>query len=71
MTTTTLLKLAVIVLSLVLVWCIDALASKLRDRSEQRTQARRATLREKAYKDMNQRWAMRKARQQLWDSVRK
>ncbi|MBQ8960890.1 MAG: hypothetical protein IJ071_06700 [Ruminococcus sp.] len=71
MTTTTLLKLAVIVLSLVLVWCIDALASKLRDRSEQRTEARRATLRAKAYRDMDQRWALKKARQALWESVRK
>ena len=67
----TLATVIIISLCMVELHCACELCEILRERSEQRTQARRATLREKAYKDMNQRWAMRKARQQLWDSVRK
>lgn len=53
------------------VWCGYTLRQILRQRSEERTDARRARFRAKAYKNLNERWTLKKNRQKLWESIQK
>lgn len=51
------------------VWCGYQLRQILKNRSEERTEARKAVYRAKAYKDMNERWALKKSREMLFKSI--
>ena len=51
------------------VWCGYSLCQIIRTRSEERTEARKAVYRAKAYKDMNERWALKKSREMLFKSI--
>lgn len=51
------------------VWCGYRLRQIIRYRSEERTEARKAVYRAKAYKDMNERWALKKSREMLFKSI--
>jgi hypothetical protein len=53
------------------VWCGYRLRQIMRYRSEARTAARRAAYRAKAYKDMNERWRLKKRRETLFKSITK
>lgn len=53
------------------VWCGHRLRQIIRYRSEARTDARRAMYRAKAYKDMNERWRLKKSRETLWNTIAK
>jgi hypothetical protein len=53
------------------VWCGYRLRQIIRYRSEERTEARRAAFRAKAYKDMNERWRLKKRRETLFKSIEK
>lgn len=53
------------------VWCGYRLRIIIRSRSEARTEARKAVFRAKAYKDMNERWAVKKNRESLFKALMK
>jgi hypothetical protein len=53
------------------VWCGYRLRQIMRYRSEARTAARRAAYRARAYKDMNERWRLKKRRETLFKSITK
>ena len=53
------------------VWCGYRLRKIIRYRSEARTEARRAFYRARAYKDMNERWRLKKRRETLFKSIEK
>ena len=53
------------------VWCGYRLRQIIRYRSDARTDARRAMYRAKAYKDMNERWQLKKSRETLWNTIAK
>ena len=53
------------------VYCGWWLYGYCKERSEQRTSARRAAYRYKAYKEMNERYNLRQSREKLWRSVLK
>ena len=55
----------------VLVVCGYLLRKELKERSEERTEARRAFYRYKAYKDMNERYDLKTSREKLWKSLQK
>ncbi|MCM1007084.1 MAG: hypothetical protein NC485_03995 [Ruminococcus flavefaciens] len=51
--------------------CGMRLISYALERSDERSEARREKFRVQAYKDMNERWSLKKNRQELWLSIRK
>ena len=53
------------------VWGGYRLRQIIRYRSEERTAARRAVYRARAYKDMNERWRLKKRRETLFKSIEK
>ena len=53
------------------VYCGYALRQEFKQRSEKRTDNRRAAYRAKAYKDLAKRTALKNARQTLWRSLQK
>lgn len=53
------------------VWCGYRLRQIIRYRSEARAAARRAVYRARAYKDMNERWRLKKRREKLFRSITK
>ena len=53
------------------IYCGWWLRNYAKDRSEQRTAARRAAYRYKAYKEMNERYNLRQSRETLWNTIRK
>lgn len=53
------------------VWCGFSLHQIWKERSEERTNKRRAQYRAKAYQEMNERWAVRKNRWDLWRYLQK
>ena len=53
------------------VWCGHRFRQIIRYRSEARTEARRAFYRARAYKDMNERWRLKKRRETLFKSIEK
>ena len=61
------------VLGLVLteLYCISWLIDYAKDRSDERSEARREKYRRQAYKEMNDRWTAKQNRQNLWRSIRK
>ena len=59
------------VLGSVLIACGFCLRKELRQRSEARTETRRAFYRYKAYKTMNEKYDLRKSRERLWKSLQK
>ena len=61
----------IIVLSSFLVYCGYKLRQELRERSEQRTDNRRAAYRVKAYKDIAERRTLKNSRETLWRTIRK
>jgi hypothetical protein len=53
------------------IYCGARLIDILKQCSEERTDARRARFRAKAYKNLNERWTLKKNRQKLWESIQK
>ena len=51
------------------VWCGYRLGQIIISRSEARTEARKAVYRARAYKDMNERWRLKKRREMLFKSI--
>lgn len=68
---TTLASILIAALSLTEVYCIARLIQYAIDRSEQRTEQRRAMYRAQAYKQMNERWSMNQKRRALWRWIEK
>ena len=53
------------------VWCGYRLRQILRQRSEERTDARREALRPAAYKKVHDEWTVLRNRRSLWDNLNK
>ena len=53
------------------VYCGYALKHELKTRSEERTEARKAVYRARAYNDMETRWRLKKRRETLFRSITK
>ena len=62
---------AIAVLEAYLIYSEVRLWKILERRSDARTDSRRAFYRAKAYRDLGERTALKNARQELWQSVRK
>lgn len=67
----TLAAILIVILLLILAHCIVWLIQDGKERSEQRTSDRRAYYRLKAYKDKAKQRALKKARQMLWEDIRR
>jgi hypothetical protein len=63
--------LMIAVLCSVLVVCGYCLKKELKQRSDERTNERRAKYRYEAYKAMNEKYDLRKSRERLWKSLQK
>jgi hypothetical protein len=65
----------IVILSAVEAGCLIIMTIRtrnyLRERSEERTAARRAAYRHKAYTEMNKRYGLRKSREALWNTITK
>ena len=61
----------IITLVSVEIYCGWWLYGYIKERSEQRTSARRAAYRYKAYREMNERYNLKQSREKLWRSVLK
>lgn len=70
-TITVLLYLAIFILEAYIICNEIRLWIILKRRSDARTDARRAVYRARAYRDLDERTALKNARQELWRSVRK
>ena len=49
--------------------CADELWQRLRERSEERTQQRRAAVRPRIHQDVHDSWTVLRNRRDLWESV--
>lgn len=70
-TITVLLYLAIFILEAYIICNEIRLWIILKRRSDARTDARRAVYRARAYKELDERTALKNARQELWRSIRK
>lgn len=61
----------VIILLSVQAFCLVRVVGYLKDRSEQKTAERRAFYRHRAYKEMNDRYDLKKSREKLWSMISK
>lgn len=62
---------AIVVLEAYIIFCEYRILMFFKRHSDARTSARRAVYRERAYKDLDQRTALKMSRQELWRSIRK
>ena len=61
----------IVVLSSFLVYCGYKLRQELKERSEERINARREAFRVKAYKDLAEKRSLKNSRETLWKAIRK
>lgn len=61
----------IVILSSLLVYCGYSLKRELKLRSEERTEARRAYFRTKAYKKLAYKQGLKKRRETLWNTIKK
>lgn len=61
----------IVILSSILVYCGYSLRKELKQRSEERTNNRRAFYRDRAYKDLAEKRTLKNSRQALWNAIRK
>lgn len=61
----------IIILSATEAYCLWRIKNYVKERSEQRSEARRAASRPRAYKKVHDSWTVYRNRRQLWESINK